>query len=469
MNEQAMRFRVGVFVLAALILLGVLIVLFAGHPTFLHQQHEYPIVLSDATGISVGTPVRRAGVRIGEVKRFDLDDATGQVRVIIAVDPAHPPLTGDQAMVVRGLLGSDAHIDLLPGPGAAPAKKQLNEAPGQPRILLVADPPPGQEQPRKPLPPGTQIPAASSTNAGQLAAQAGTLIPQSRRTLAEMEKTLRDYDRITIPLSMAIQEYTRLAAATRALVPEIQKTNEEIRTLARALNTTVPRLNQTTDQFQATARNWGRLGERLDALVATNQGKLTQAVDNLNTSLTRISNTFSEENQKNLATTLRNARTGSERLDSITKNTDALIRESRTTIQRVNGEIIRTDAVLGNLQKATQPLAERSDRITQNLDQGSVRFNASMASLQTMLQGFGKPNGTLGLLLNDPTLYNSLNAAACMLDRTLPQMDRLIRDLDVFADKIARHPETLGLGGVLHPSSGLKQSPFDDPSFGPHR
>ncbi|HZU38614.1 MAG TPA: MlaD family protein [Gemmataceae bacterium] len=444
MNEQAIRFRVGVFVLAALILLGVLIILFAGQPAFLRSQAEYSIILNDATGISPGTPVRRAGVRIGEVKRFDLDDATGKVKVIVAVDKDHPPMEGDEAVVARGILGGDTHIDLVPAP-EEPAGKKLNQANGPPLIFLVADPPPSQ--PRKPLPPGTEIPSAPGAAAGNLANQAATLIPPMQKTLAQMQKTLDDYDRLTAEFNKAIREYTALA---------------------RSVNQTIPAVRQTNDQVRDAARSVNRLGDRLDKLVAANGDKLTKALDNLNSSLGRINNTFNEENQRNLATSLKNAREGSERLLTVTKDTDALIQESRETIRRVNGEILRTDAVLSNLQQATVPLAQRSASVMQNLDQGSVRFNAAMTSLQALLQGVGKPTGTLGLLLNDPTLYNNLNSAACMLDRILPRVDRMIKDLDVFADKIARHPESLGLGGVLRPSSGLKQSPFNDSSFGPH-
>jgi hypothetical protein len=35
----------------------------------------------------------------------------------------------------------------------------------------------------------------------------------------------------------------------------------------------------------------------------------------------------------------------------------------------------------------------------------------------------------------------------------------LDRSADVFADKIARRPELIGVGGALHPSSGLKELP----------
>jgi hypothetical protein len=64
-------------------------------------------------------------------------------------------------------------------------------------------------------------------------------------------------------------------------------------------------------------------------------------------------------------------------------------------------------------------------------------------------------DGTLRRFLTDPSLYNHLDAA-CMLARILPHVDRMIQDFGVFADKLARQPEKLGLGGVVRPSNGLK-------------
>jgi hypothetical protein len=59
-------------------------------------------------------------------------------------------------------------------------------------------------------------------------------------------------------------------------------------------------------------------------------------------------------------------------------------------------------------------------------------------------------------LLKDPALYNNLNEFACGLAKLTPQLDRIARDFSIFADKIARHPESLGVGGVVRPGSGIK-------------
>src|SRR2546423_255377 len=66
MTDRAMRFRLGLFVLAALVLLGVLAVWFGSVPGLFKSRHGYTVTFADAPGLGPGSPVRRAGVRIGE-------------------------------------------------------------------------------------------------------------------------------------------------------------------------------------------------------------------------------------------------------------------------------------------------------------------------------------------------------------------------------------------------------------------
>lgn len=113
MNEQALRFRVGVFVLATMILLGVLIMLFGSFPTLLRRHVEYKVTFDQATGVAPGTPVRRAGVRIGEVSRVELDDAANKVYVYLMLERDHPLYEGDEPVLVHGLLSGDTSIDIV--------------------------------------------------------------------------------------------------------------------------------------------------------------------------------------------------------------------------------------------------------------------------------------------------------------------------------------------------------------------
>jgi hypothetical protein len=56
-------------------------------------------------------------------------------------------------------------------------------------------------------------------------------------------------------------------------------------------------------------------------------------------------------------------------------------------------------------------------------------------------------------------VYQNLDDAAGSLARVMARAEKITRDLEVFADKIARRPELIGVGGAIRPSSGLKDLP----------
>ena len=81
------------------------------------------------------------------------------------------------------------------------------------------------------------------------------------------------------------------------------------------------------------------------------------------------------------------------------------------------------------------------------------------ADLSRTLKVLTQSEGTVQKLIADPSLYNNINESAVGVARILARLEKVSRDLEVFADKIARKPETIGVGGALRPSTGLKESP----------
>src|SRR5207253_2234198 len=107
-------FRLGIFVLAALILLAVLITLFGGFPNYFKKADTYTIILENAQGVTPGTPVVRSGVRIGEVRKLTLDNDTGKVHVTIQIESGYTIPRSDKPTLVHGILGGDTFIAFLP-------------------------------------------------------------------------------------------------------------------------------------------------------------------------------------------------------------------------------------------------------------------------------------------------------------------------------------------------------------------
>ena len=62
----------------------------------------------------------------------------------------------------------------------------------------------------------------------------------------------------------------------------------------------------------------------------------------------------------------------------------------------------------------------------------------------------------LGRLTKDPELYTHLTAAAQNVEELTQQLRPILNDARAFSDKIARHPELLGVRGALQTSPGIK-------------
>lgn len=435
MNEQALRFRIGVFVLAALLLLAVLITLFGSFPRLFVRSHEYTVRFTDAPGVEPGTPVRRSGVRVGEVKRVVLDDETGEVRIQVAIDRQYTIRRNEQPTLVHGLLGGDTSIDFIPTRAE------------------------GQQPDRTPIEPGSELAGARQPTVNTLLTQAADVLPTTQEALNDIRKSVQRYEKMAPLLEETAKEYRDLAKATREVVPELRKTNDEVRELAKATRETVPDVKKTNDQLQATLITWQKTGERAKLILDKNEDRIAEAVDNFNDASKRLGNLLSDENQRNLAAALKNVRAGTENLPSISKNTDELLKESQKTMKRVNDSLAKTDEVMGNLQQATKPFADRSPAIAKNLDESTARLNTVLSDLQELFKAIDRGDGTLKKLINDPSLYNHLDEAACHMTKLLPKLEPILRDVNVFTDKIARHPESLGVRGAVSPSSGLKESP----------
>ena len=187
-----------------------------------------------------------------------------------------------------------------------------------------------------------------------------------------------------------------------------------------------------------------------------NRTRFIKTLQDLDETLVRVGRTFDDENQRNFRNTLKNLSTASDSLDGITKNADGFLNDGRLTLRRMNQSLEQADKLMVTLQKATNPIADRSDRIMKNMDEGTERLNRTMVDVQALVQALSRSDGTFSKMVNDPALYNNLNDITCMLLHILPRVDRMMKDMEIFADKIARHPESLGVGGAVRPSSGIK-------------
>ena len=74
MNERVMQFRVGVLVLATILVAAILVLAFMGTSPCSRATYTIYVKFSDAPGVTRDTPVRKAGIRIGQVRNVQFGD-----------------------------------------------------------------------------------------------------------------------------------------------------------------------------------------------------------------------------------------------------------------------------------------------------------------------------------------------------------------------------------------------------------
>jgi phospholipid/cholesterol/gamma-HCH transport system substrate-binding protein len=207
---------------------------------------------------------------------------------------------------------------------------------------------------------------------------------------------------------------------------------------------------QTLESFAATSEEWRKVGANLNALTETNRGNIEVVIEQAAESLHEFTLTMRSVNKTVADPQMQ------ENFRRTMAGLPKMMNEAGETIRAVRSAVAKADVALTNLTEVTAPLAERSATI-------AVRLDSSVASLESLLKemaifskAINSENGSLSLLAKDPQLYRNLNEAATSLQLIMRNLEPAVKDLRVFLDKIARHPEKIGVGGALRPDSGLK-------------
>src|SRR5690348_18297205 len=81
MNERVMQFRIGLFVIVSGLVLTMMVVWFGETPSLLRDQVYLKVRYAEAPGVLEGVPVRKSGIRIGEVMAIAFDERKDQPEI----------------------------------------------------------------------------------------------------------------------------------------------------------------------------------------------------------------------------------------------------------------------------------------------------------------------------------------------------------------------------------------------------
>jgi len=133
-----------------------------------------------------------------------------------------------------------------------------------------------------------------------------------------------------------------------------------------------------------------------------------------------------------------------------------VIADLRSTVQGIGETVDTADRNLRNLEGVTRPLGERGEGMVAAIDRTIGRLDETLQQAAAFTKALNESQGTLGKLVRDPQVYNDLAQAAANVNRLTKDLRPIVDDVRVFTDKIARHPEQLGVRGALDRRAGLK-------------
>ena len=133
-----------------------------------------------------------------------------------------------------------------------------------------------------------------------------------------------------------------------------------------------------------------------------------------------------------------------------------VINDLRTTVQGIGTTVDTADRNLRNLEGLTRPLGERGEGMVAQVDKTIGRLDETLQQAVLFTRALNESEGTLGKLVRDPKVYDDLAQAAANVNKLTKELRPIVDDVRVFTDKIARHPEQLGVRGALDRRPGLK-------------
>jgi len=314
MDERVLYFRVGVVVVAAVIITIVLVMLFGAWPNVFESQYQITVDFPEAPGVTVDTPVRKSGVLIGRVSEVVLLDEGG-VRVGAKINDKYRLRRNETCRIASGSLFGDAILQFVPsgtkellvrfdanrdGVLDAAEKGKSNEVVGDEEYIING------VAPRSPLrilvdleddiaatlnsieTAGNEVAQlVSSVNStvggeqgqiGSLVKKAETALERFDRTMQSVEKVLGD-EELSVKLRQSLEELPEFISETRQTMTVARTTLEDFRRVSAKAENNLENLEKFTKP----------LGEKGEQLVAN----VDASTRNLNELLAQLV-TFSE-------------------------------------------------------------------------------------------------------------------------------------------------------------------------------
>ena len=281
MDERIVRFRVGVMVLATLLITAILVLLFGELPSLLRGSYVVHIKFKDAPGVGEATPVRKSGILIGRVTRVDFAE-DGDVIVTAAIDGDRQLQRNEVPRIHTSLLG-DAMVQFVPVEDETVPKDTIK--PGETiQGATVSDPLQVLRNLEPQLNEMMRSVTRTSNELGRMTQQINRLLDandeQMSRVLSKTERTL---DSIYQTMTSADQVFgdPQVRANLKQGIDELPQMLKESRQAFSGFQQTLQLADRNLQNLEGFTRPLGEGGEELFGKLNRSAGKLELLLDRL--------------------------------------------------------------------------------------------------------------------------------------------------------------------------------------------
>jgi phospholipid/cholesterol/gamma-HCH transport system substrate-binding protein len=216
--------------------------------------------------------------------------------------------------------------------------------------------------------------------------------------------------------------------------------------------------------FEQTSAEWRKVAQNINSLMDTKRGNLNAVIERAAVALDEFTSTMqSAKRTLNATNQLLDDPQVQESLRQTLTALPELANETRQTITLARQTLESAQKNFDNLQDVTDPLAKAARPLMVKLDRTLTNLDTLTSELAVLSKLAAQEDGSLRKLASDPELYRNLNRSAESLSILLNNLEPIVRDVRIFTDKVARHPELLGVSGALRGSTGLKEVDESEP------
>ena len=396
MDENRLRFGVGVLVISAIGVGVILTFLFGAFPSALRQDYTLSVDFPSAKGVGVNTKVVRDGVQIGRVSKIDLLKEGG-VRVTLAMQQQYrDKLTHSFLPTVGGgnLISGDAQIEFVKATDLelqdlfrdnmelidqpyGELDEYINYGRVTPNLLDMQD--------------NVVRTLSSIQQAGDAIRAAGTSV---NNLALQIDDRVGDADgdlkRLSDEAVEALEEFQGVMRDVRVIIGDEQ--------LKQNLNLTLERLPELLAKAEDT---FGTAQEALDA----------------------AQETF-------------------ETFDDVGVQFEKVGVAAEQTVSGFQGTV-------DNLEEITEPLAENSDKIVAQVLTSLDRLDRTLVQVEAFGKMLNESDGSLRRFLEDDEIYWEIRRTVQNIEQATARVRPILDDVRIFTDKAARDPRQFGVRGAL--------------------